>query len=199
MPCISETSRRMPRSRRVARGVAVTLVLAVAVVASAATASGRPAGSVQTSCGKRMTFLFWPKGHPAMPSVNFPKLRAPHIEIYKGSNPKYPMSDFVAWAVAGKTPANEPAPYVSPYCVSAGSSRAPTKLPFAAPLRATARVVCAFPKSAAIAIDELSRRRFRVNVVLPPRSLAAQAVIAPQRSSFAYSQRYCTRKRPPRR
>ncbi len=198
MPSISASRRGVPPQWRVAGGLAVSLVLAVALVATTATASGRPAGGAQASCGKRMTFLFWPKGHPAVPSVGFPKLRAPHLEIYKGSNPRYPMSDFVAWAVAGKTPPNEPAPYVSPYCVSAGSSRSPAELPFAAPLKATARVVCAFPKSAAIAIDELSRRRFRVNVVLPPRRLAAQALIAPRGSTFAYSRQHCTRKPPPR-
>jgi hypothetical protein len=61
-------------------------------------------------CGNatQYTFLFWPHGHPAIASVNFPKFSVPHLEAYSGANKKYPNSDFVASAAANGSGGTKP-------------------------------------------------------------------------------------------
>jgi len=43
------------------------------------------------------TVLFWPKGHKSVPSVNFPSIKAPHLEVYK-PGAAYPAVNFLLYA-----------------------------------------------------------------------------------------------------
>jgi hypothetical protein len=75
----------------------VLIPLALAAVAPA-TALARPAKS--SLCpAPDVTVLFWPKGHHAVPSVGFPRIPTPHLEIYK-PDPSYPSSNFLYYADA---------------------------------------------------------------------------------------------------
>jgi len=45
------------------------------------------------------TVLFWPKGHASVPSVGFPSIKAPHLEVYKPGR-AYPAVNFLLYADA---------------------------------------------------------------------------------------------------
>jgi hypothetical protein len=80
--------------------LAGALVLAaLAIVVSAAI--GSP-GRVATKCGGKMSILVWPHGHDVIPSVNFPAIVNPHVEVYVGWNQKYPEALYGGYVVGGK-------------------------------------------------------------------------------------------------
>jgi hypothetical protein len=67
------------------------LVLAVHAPMNAAPAV---AAEAPVDCNaKSITVLFWPKGHAAIPKVNFPSFPTPHVEIYKGRTKAYTGSE----------------------------------------------------------------------------------------------------------
>ena len=73
---------------------AATLVLAAAPAAHAAQAVSCSAPSA--------TVLFWPKGHAAVPTVGFPKILTPHLEVY-GAGAGYPSANFLLYADASRS------------------------------------------------------------------------------------------------
>jgi hypothetical protein len=74
----------------------VLLALLVMLGHAATTAGAAPTDRVKgvATCGSATTwtFLFWPNGHPAIPSVKFPKFARPHLEAYRGAGRRYPGS-----------------------------------------------------------------------------------------------------------
>jgi hypothetical protein len=73
---------RGSKLRRLLPAVAVAC-LAAAVSATAATTPPRVA------CGagvKKVDIYFWPHGHPAIPSLKFPKYSPTHVEVYKAGS-----------------------------------------------------------------------------------------------------------------
>ena len=74
-------------------------VLAVFAIAVPTSSSQRAAAQNRVTCGltKQATFLFWPLGHPAVPSVGFPEFLFPHLEIYR-PGAAYPNSNFLGFA-----------------------------------------------------------------------------------------------------
>jgi hypothetical protein len=66
--------------------LAATSVLVAAGLVTGASAHDRTAALGPVSCGtaKTFTYLFWPQGHPAIPSVNFQNFPVPHLELYIG-------------------------------------------------------------------------------------------------------------------
>jgi hypothetical protein len=74
----------------------LTLAAASLTVALAAAAPAAQAKTV-TCPVNSATVLFWPTGHPARPSVGFPKITTPHLEVYR-SGSRYPESNFLLYA-----------------------------------------------------------------------------------------------------
>src|SRR4051794_36702750 len=71
----------------------LALAIAAGLAASAfARDQASPAGPGACGTPKQVTYLFWPQGHPAIPSVNFPAFPTPHLELYKGAAGTYPNS-----------------------------------------------------------------------------------------------------------
>jgi hypothetical protein len=62
--------------------VLVSLTVLSATVAFSPAAFGAGAKSVKCGGGSS-TFLFWPRGHQQIPSVNFGNYPIPHLEAYK--------------------------------------------------------------------------------------------------------------------
>jgi hypothetical protein len=87
------------------RQLLLTLVVAGAIAAASASAAGAPAAAPvpRFDCGSRnLTFLFWPQGHNAIPSISFPAYQVPHMEVYKTTaGGTYPNSSQVALIVVG--------------------------------------------------------------------------------------------------
>jgi hypothetical protein len=88
----SVTSERMRRSTWCAAAAALLVV-----AAASASASARDHAGARVDCGaKALTFLFWPQGHHAIPSIGFPEYLPPHMEVYKKAAGTYPDQNEVA-------------------------------------------------------------------------------------------------------
>src|SRR6476661_3237678 len=77
--------------------------LAALAAAAAAVPIALASGSHSASkCGGRMSVLVWPRGHNVIPSVNFPAIVNPHVEVYVGWSKKYPEALYGGYVVGGK-------------------------------------------------------------------------------------------------
>jgi hypothetical protein len=74
-------------------------LLPIALVAVAP--GGAPAAKPKSfHCGATsVTVLFWPHGHPAISGVNFPKIKTPHLEVYR-PDPRYLGGNFLLYVDA---------------------------------------------------------------------------------------------------
>jgi hypothetical protein len=75
------------------RLVLLTSLLLLVLVSAAPAAHARTVVCSTPSA----TVLFWPTGHKAVPSVGFPKITTPHIEVYRTGS-RYRSSDFLLYA-----------------------------------------------------------------------------------------------------
>jgi hypothetical protein len=173
---------------------AALLVLLAAAGAPGAAGAAPDAAGTRYECGaKEWTFLFWPKGHPAIPAVSFPEFRVPHFEVYRGSDPTYPGSNFLGYV--GADNASE----VAPSCKKLKDLKALATAPMANPLRSKAAIGCTFPKPAWVQVEKVAGGgvRFQVKVILPPNKIVLYAQIAPQGSNAHYARQYCQKKAAP--
>jgi len=75
------------------------LVLLICLLALAVAPAGARAAQAVTCSSSGATVLFWPHGHPAVPKVDFPKIKTPHLEVYiPGAG--YPSTNFLLYADA---------------------------------------------------------------------------------------------------
>ena len=77
-------------------------LLVAGVVAIAVPAAFGSHGRTATKCGGKMSVLVWPHGHGVIPSVAFPAIQNPHVEVYVGWNAKYPEPLYGGYVVGGK-------------------------------------------------------------------------------------------------
>lgn len=102
----------------------LSAVLVAGVFAGFTVATGF-AGSEQASagCGNKLVFLVWPKGHAAIPRIaEFPEIRNPHVEIYRGFNSGYDVTAAGAYIIGGKPPPGIPRGDVFTACVNYGDA-----------------------------------------------------------------------------
>jgi hypothetical protein len=105
-------------------------------------ASADRADRAESGCARQLTVLFWPKGHPAIPSIDFPSLPMPHVEIYGGTDPSYPMSAALAWAFTHPPGPGFPPRSTKPECLSDLSTDDLPAWDAASALDDAARLVC---------------------------------------------------------
>src|SRR4029453_5002185 len=78
--------------------------LGVALAIAASSAWGSRADSVveAKACGSgyAYTYLFWPPGHAAIPSLKFPAYPAPNVHLYGGSERRCSARAFRAFVTA---------------------------------------------------------------------------------------------------
>lgn len=83
------------------RRIGIAAVAATLVVAGSAVVGS--SGAVRAAkCGPKMSVLVWPHGHSVIPSVNFPAITNPHVEVYVGWSSKYPEALYGGYVVGGK-------------------------------------------------------------------------------------------------
>lgn len=162
----------------------------------AARTSATQESTSASECASEATVLFWPKGHPAIPAINFPALPMPHIEVYKGTGPAYPMSAAIAWAFASSPGPGFPQRQTSPQCLASGSTDS-GQVSNAKTVQAAARLVCTAESGIQIRIEELSSSRYRLDVQTGTGELTAQALVAPRGSSASYATEGCEESAPP--
>ena len=125
------------------RSAAVVGAIVLSVLVGASTAVG--VGTPRVVCpGGATTVLFWPHGHPAIPSIRFPAFPSPHIEVYK-TGLRYVNNDFRAYVGPG-------AGSWGPQCRGTSGAPSPNRISKAAKLSAEAALVCRF-KSPAIQLE----------------------------------------------
>jgi hypothetical protein len=86
--------------RRVRNGAVVTIAVCAALVLAAlpVAASTQIAGPTGLTCSvKRYRILFWPLGHPAVPSVGFGSYTLPHLELYANTGTTFPNTEYDAF------------------------------------------------------------------------------------------------------
>ncbi|MGB2875016.1 MAG: hypothetical protein WBB76_06010 [Gaiellaceae bacterium] len=182
-------------------GTAIALVLLVAASSAAAGAPTAVGGSARFDCGtKALTFLFWPQGHDAIPSINFPMYRYPHMEIYKTSAGAYPNQNQVAgigFSTTGQTYAA-----FAKTCTSKRSKIANSR-PLRAKTTQAASLLCTFPKAAQLGSKKHSQGTTAVDLTVTLRSksnqapLEVQAYITGSGSTLRYDPKHCKAYPPP--
>jgi len=176
------------------RGLAL-VVLVVAASSWAGPAGAAPdAAGTRYDCGaKEWTFLFWPRGHAAIPAIRFREFKVPHFEVYKGSDPTYPGANFLGYVGADNVSD------IAPACKKLRDLKSLATAPMANPLRTKAAIGCTFPKPAWLQVEKVAGAgvRFQVKVILPPNKIVLYAQIAPQGSNAHYARQYCQKKAAP--
>jgi hypothetical protein len=184
-------------------------ILAVALASCGSQDSGRKDGVTAAEhtpvvelakarrCAEQVTVLFWPKGHPAIPSIGFPSLAMPHLEMY-GPGDGYPMSAALAWAFTTPPGPSFPQRSTKPDCLSAVSTRDLTPVLDAQSSHTAVRLVCRLPQGAQVAMDEAGPERYRFALLDPAGEPAVDGTIATHGSKLSYSPSSCKRTSPPK-
>ena len=90
--------------RGVLSALAVTTLIVGTVVAAAGSAGAQSEATTAPAVdcnAKTYRLLFWPEGHDAVDSVEFPEYLVAHLEVYKGTGDRYPPDDAVGYAEPG--------------------------------------------------------------------------------------------------
>jgi hypothetical protein len=184
-------------------------ILAVALASCGSQDSGRKDGATAEKptrvvelakarrCAEQVTVLFWPKGHPAIPSIGFPSLAMPHLEMY-GPGDGYPMSAALAWAFATPPGPSFAQRSTKPDCLSAVSTRDLATVQDAQSSHTAVRLVCRLPQGAQIALDEAGPERYRFALLDPAGEPAVDGTVATRGSTLSYSPSSCKRISPPK-
>ena len=75
--------------------------MAIPALAVAAPTAFGSYGAAATKCGGRVSVLVWPHGHAVIPSVSFPAITNPHVEVYVGWSPRWPEPLYGGYVVGG--------------------------------------------------------------------------------------------------
>ncbi len=180
--------------------LALTLALAPTLLqGTAAARSGAPAEAFATGCGKKIVFLVWPKGHPAIPRIaEFPEIRNPHIELYRGFSSGYDVTAAGAYIVGGKPPPGIPRGGFFIACTNYGNpvTKGTVPKPSVAITKETA-VKCTLPVSPVT--DVVFRRGGVADLYLHSGALlVAQGHVTESSATLTVTSGHCTLIPPPR-
>jgi hypothetical protein len=172
-------------------GVLVGLALAVAIAASTAASAHADSVVEVKACGAAYayTYLFWPHGHPAIASVKMRAYPRPHLQLYAGTDERYPARAFRAFVSArggSFTRGCEPA--------TVGEVRG---LAGAPPLDTDARLVCRFPSVPVHELVQLSGGGYALVTVVPPDREAVYAIVRARGSRLVFDGSLCQALRAP--
>ena len=161
------------------------IALVVAALTVAAMASEAPAASALTvNCSqKRYTFLFWPHGHPAVPSVNFPAYPVPHIEFYKPGS-SYPGSNSLGYIDAQGHGG------FSNKCGKVARGTVGSKVPKAASTTNQTALKCSFPRSPKLDLGPGPNHSVLFRAFLG-KSLVTSGKLAATGSKLTYDSGFC--------
>jgi hypothetical protein len=156
------------------------VAVALAAIALAVPSAAHAAKGVSCSA-KSVTYLMWPHGHPQIPSVGFPDIATPHMEIYR-SGAGYPGANFLGYADAnGSTD-------FSRNCATVKAKK-PTKIAHVKRLRKQKAVVCAFPKNVVFDVG-LTPKGPRIRTRMGSKTVA-QADVRSTGTVLTYNSKYC--------
>jgi hypothetical protein len=171
----------------VKRLVPIGTVIVVALVAATVSSAVTPPARVVCGGGST-TVLFWPQGHAAIPSVNFPAFGPPHIEVYK-SGARYPDADFRGFVGPGGGSWGQ-------QCRPTSGVPSPSRVRKAKKLTTAAALVCRL-KSPAVNLERVDGPGRSTLKIFVGSDLYVAAVVQVQGSFVTYNATLCTPKLSP--
>jgi hypothetical protein len=111
----------------------------------------------------------------------------PHVEIYGGTDPSYPMSAALAWAFTHPPGPGFPPRSTKPECLSGPSTDDLPALDAAGALDDAVRLVCHLPNGAQIVNEESGPGRYTFAVIDPSSDVVLDVVVAEEASELRYS------------
>jgi hypothetical protein len=168
------------------------LVLLVSALVALTAAPSIAAGGIEAQCNSKTgSYLFWPHGHPAIPSVGFPAFPTPHLELYSGQRTKsFPDAaedayiDATGAAGAAKHCRKTAAGFIN---ASVNHSRS---------TKSTHEISCNFKNHVSYRISKTSKGA-RLQTVLSGSAVVVDVKMAPHGSSITWDKRYCKAEPPP--
>jgi hypothetical protein len=171
-------------------------MLALALAAGAALAAGPPHPSNKvlgfSTCGRAVhyTFLFWPRGRPAISSLNLTRSAEPQLEAYAGAARRYPRASVVASATASGVALTRAGCRAFEPKVSIGfRGRGITAHP--------AALLCTFHAPPVHELARLGTGGIGYSAIDPPKLQVLYAQLTQTRSRLAYDSSFCRLKPPP--
>jgi hypothetical protein len=179
----------------------ITAACAAAAAGGAgATGTTGAKGGAESSlkCGPRMSVLVWPHGHPLIPSINFPEIRNPHVEVYVGYNQKYPEQLYAGYVLGGKPQGVIPSGNVNFGCVNYGApATAAATVAGGVTYTSQTGLRCTLP--AVGVIDVLERpKQTRVMILHRGNQVLLRAEASPTKASVTVPKGACTRQPVPK-
>jgi hypothetical protein len=167
------------------------LLLAACSVALVALAAQAPAASAVTvNCDqKSYTYLWWPHGHAAIPSVKFPAYPIPHMEFYKPGS-TYPNSNSLGYADARGGGG------FSSKCRKVSHGTVDSRIPKSATATAQTALKCSFPRSPRMDLARRAGGGLLFSVFLGSK-LVTQGKIVNAGARLIYDTAYCHKSPPP--
>jgi hypothetical protein len=164
------------------------IALAAAALALAIAVAPSRARTVQAaSCGPKLSLLLWPTGYEAYP--------LPTFEVFRGAAGPYSQANILAYGSAARDGAlGYPAASVQSDCLDYGGAGKLSPAALGAKQTGALRLACSFPKAPVVTVKRLSHQAKRVQVILPPATVVADATVTAHGSSLRYAGKYCTRK-----
>jgi hypothetical protein len=153
-----------------------------------------------TKCGGRMSVLVWPHGHGLIPSVNFPAIHNPHVEVYVGRSPKYPEALYGGYVLGGKPGGLIPVGDINVHldCTNYGATaKATATVPGGVKVSTQTGLRCTFAGSGVFDLIERGRGA-RVLVLHNGPKVLLRADVSPTTASVTVPKGACTRQPVPR-
>ena len=169
----------MRRGLLLLTALGVVTVAVVAVLASVAGANS----TTWTKCGPKFTFLVWPRGHPALPKIQFPEVRNPHVEAYIDFGNTWPDTRAGGWVAGGTPPASIGTGGALGPCLDYGASLSTGAVSGGVTVSMQTAVQCTFPTAGVIDVID---RPGKVQIMLfhAGKRVYARAVATPTTASL---------------
>jgi hypothetical protein len=166
-----------------------TAVLLPLAATSVSTAAGTSPFEAQCNA-KNGRYLFWPHGHPAIPSVGFPAFATPHLELYQGQGKAFPNNAQDAYidstGAAG----------VAKKCRKTAAGFINASVSHAAKTTAAHEISCNFKHLVSYRISGGSGGS-HLQTVLSGSAVVVDVKMGPSGSSITWDKRYCSAKPAP--
>jgi hypothetical protein len=178
----------------------IAAVLAVMMLLVAVPAGLASHSRDSTKCGGKVSVLVWPHGHGVIPSVSFPAIVNPHVEVYVGWSPKYPEPLYGGYVVGGKPKGGIPVGDVNLHlnCINYGTpAKVTSTVPGGVMVSTQTALKCTFKGSGVFDLIERGRGS-RVLILHNGSKVLLRADASPKTASVAVPKGACTRASVPR-
>jgi hypothetical protein len=184
---------------RIGRIRLTVVLVALGLGAAVPTAGAAPAPGRVSCKATSVTFLFWPAGHQAVASANFPAFPYPHVEVYR--NGSYADADQLAGIGFG--PSGQTYAGFVPSCAAAKAKSISTKAAVGTTQAATA-LTCTFPGAVQLeSAASTSPISVTLRAIVPSSKKRVLSVavslqmLEPAGSTLRYDPKYCKAAPPP--